>query len=200
MNSELAAWAKQAAPYMMSATPGVWQAWLAAHPMPAIQHVVPPPDPSLGPQPSPEQLAYEENVLINNPGILQPCAINQHPVQDQDHDPEAIPANFPVGSVINVHRSDLLPVDPVYSRPYTEGQSVIRILGQSDWVFDGSLMNFWNKHGRKTNPLVSGFNGPIVPDDQIQYGTLHIIEPTGGKSRRRKTRRRRAQKTRRSRK
>jgi len=184
------AWIQQAAPQMGG--PG-WQAWLAAHPMPPL-----PPGPPLPPPPSPEQLAYEDSVLINNPGLLANGEHDPPPVQVQVQDPEAIPPDFPYGPVINVHRSDLLPEDPVYYRPYTEGQTVIRILGQSDWVFDGSLFNDWKARGRKTNPLVSGWNGPTVPDDQIQYGTLHIIEPTGGKSRRRRMRR--ARKTRRSRK
>jgi len=110
---------------------------------------------------------------------------------DADHPPN--------GPVIDVNRADLLPQEPILYTDYEEGQHIIQIQGNPNWVFDAeSLWSYWKPRGRKTNPLVSGFNGPALPDDQIKYGTLHIIEPKGGR-RRRKTRKsgRRVRKTRR---
>ena len=103
-----------------------------------------------------------------------------------------------VPGVIEVKSDELLPLDPILYEPYREGQNVIRIQGNPNWVFDGSnLSKYWKKSGRNTNPLVSGPDGPVVPDDRIERGILHIV-PKGG--RRRKTRKhtRRSRKTRRS--
>jgi len=96
-----------------------------------------------------------------------------------------------VPGVIEVKSTDLLPQDPVLYEPYREGQDVIRIQGNPNWVFDGaSLSEYWEKSGRNTNPLVSGFDGPVVTDDRIERGILHIVDPKP-KGGRRRTRRRR---------
>jgi hypothetical protein len=109
---------------------------------------------------------------------------------DADHPPN--------GPVIDVNRADLLPQEPILYTDYEEGQHIIQIQGNPNWVFDAeSLWSYWKPRGRKTNPLVSGFNGPALPDDQIKYGTLHIIEPKGGRRRKTKKSKRRARKTRR---
>jgi hypothetical protein len=128
------------------------------------------------------------------------------PQSDQDKLDRAIFEILRVGvpAVIDVNHDDLLPQDPVLYEPYREGQDVIRIKGNPgnpNWVFDGkSLSEYWEKSGRNTNPLVSGPDGPVVPDDLIERGTLHIVKPKGGRRRTRKSRRVRVRKTRRSRK
>lgn len=104
-------------------------------------------------------------------------------------------------AVIDVNRADLLPDgDPILMEPYEEGQHIIQIEGNPNWVFDGaSLSKYWKRHGRKTNPLVSGPDGPVVPAERIKEGTLHIVEESkGGRRRKTKKSKRRSRKTRRS--
>ena len=105
-------------------------------------------------------------------------------------------------AVIDVNRKELPEDDPILYQPFSEGQDVIRIGKRNNWLFDGvSLSKYWKDQGKKTNPLVSGFNGAVLNDSEIERGILHIVEESKG-GRRRKTRKhsRRSRKTRRSRK
>ena len=105
-------------------------------------------------------------------------------------------------AVINVNRKELPEEDPILYQPFSEGQDVIRIGKRNNWLFDGvSLSKYWNDQGKKTNPLVAGFNGTVLNDSEIERGILHIVEESKG-GRRRKTRKtrkhtRRPRKTRR---
>ena len=113
---------------------------------------------------------------------------------------EGAPAAPAPPAVININSKELPENEPILYKPFSEGQDVIRIGKRNNWLFDGvSLSKYWKDQGKKTNPLVSGFNGTVLNDSEIERGTLHIVEESKG-GRRRKTRKhsRRSRKTRRS--
>ena len=156
---------------------------------------------------------WDINNPYDNPGAapLGDGALIRHgaPQSDQDKLDRAIFEILRVGApaapappaVINVNRKELPEDDPILYQPFSEGQDVIRIGKRNNWLFDGvSLSKYWKDQGKKTNPLVSGFNGTVLNDSEIERGILHIVEESKGGRRRRKTRKhtRRSRKTRRS--
>ena len=113
---------------------------------------------------------------------------------------EGVPAAPAPPAVINVNRDKLPEDDPISFLPFSEGQRVIRIGKRNNWLFDDdSLSKYWKDQGKKTNPLVSGFNGTVLNDSEIERGILHIVEESkGGRRRKTKKSKRRSRKTRRS--
>ena len=105
-----------------------------------------------------------------------------------------------VPGVIEVESDQLPEKDPISFMPFSEGQNVIRIGKRNNWLFDASLSEYWEKSGRKTNPLVNGYNGAELNDSEIERGILHIVDPKpkGGRRRKTKKSKRRSRKTRRS--
>jgi hypothetical protein len=153
--------------------------------------------------------SFPDNPIMR---LLGDGALIRHgaPQSDQDKLDRAIFEILRVGApaapappaVININRKELPEEDPILYRPFSEGQRVIRIGKRNNWLFDDdSLSKYWKDQGKKTNPLVSGFNGAVLNDSEIERGILHIVEESKG-GRRRKTRKhsRRSRKTRRSRK
>jgi hypothetical protein len=101
----------------------------------------------------------------------------------------------PPPPAIDVKRSELEPSDIFTGDEFKQGDRVIRLGEKNNWIFNRDELEKWWKKKPNTNPLVSG-NKEYPASTKVEYGTLNII-PEGG---RRKTRRRRARKTRRARK
>ena len=151
--------------------------------------------------------SFPDNPIMR---LLGDGALIRHgaPQSDQDKLDRAIFEILRVGApaapappaVININSKELPENEPILYKPFSEGQDVIRIGKRNNWLFDDdSLSKYWKDQGKKTNPLVSGFNGAVLNDSEIERGTLHIVEESKG-GRRRKTRKhsRRSRKTRRS--
>jgi hypothetical protein len=83
---------------------------------------------------------------------------------------------------IDVKKSDLEPVDIFTGDEFKQGDSVIRIGGKNNWIYNREELEKWWEDHPNTNPLVSG-DQEMNEDTTIEYGTLNIL-PGGGRRRR----------------